>query len=83
MRKITERRCSALLEGLSCGKPLSRKDRADLIECIRMVRHLQTDLAIALADVEGRIRDNNFLLIANLAQVAEFRRRVSARVLAG
>lgn len=71
-----------LLDRLQRGEPLSRADRKLLAKCLHIVDTLQVSLRLALADVDGRIRDNNFLLVVALARKAEIAKlRSRARAL--
>ena len=63
-----------LANKLLCSYTISEADRKKLIRCLRMVDSLTTDLRLAMSDVEGRIRDNNFLLVTSLARRAEIAR---------
>ena len=71
MHSVSTQNRQRLELALDRGQPLTPRQRTDLVECLHMIDRLQTDLRVALADNEGKIQDNNFLLIGALSLRAE------------
>lgn len=70
MRNVKKSQRAALQAALQVGTDLSFKQRRALVDCLHMIGSLQADLKLSLAEMEGLVRDNNFLLVTALSQRA-------------
>ena len=74
MKQVSMKVRRKLADKLMHNDILTQQDRDKLLTCLRMLDSLHADLRVAVSDVEGRIRDNNFLLVTSLARRAEIAR---------